>query len=91
MLKSLKDLEKAIKLCRKLGVESIRIDGVEFHLGVQVQTFTPRKQPKVEATLPGMTAPGGITEDMIIPTTPSHLAATLTEEQLLFYSVGNEQ
>ncbi len=28
-----KDLAKLIALCRKTGVESIKVDNIEFHLG----------------------------------------------------------
>lgn len=30
---TLKDLEKTIKLCRRMGVQSIEIDGVKLQLG----------------------------------------------------------
>lgn len=89
MLKTLKDLEKAIKLCRKLGIHAIEIGDVKFELGAMPQTMPAAR--RVSQTLPGVEAPGGITEEVLIPTTPAQNAAQLTEEQLLFYSVGGEQ
>lgn len=92
MLKDLKDLEKAIKICRKLGVNVIEIGNVKFELGQFPITPTMTKARKVDQTLPGMAAPGGITEDVIIPTTTGYNPAGLTDDQLLFYSSsGNEQ
>lgn len=90
MLKDLKDLEKAIKLCRKLGVNAIEIGEVKFELG-QAPTPQTYKTPKVTTMAPGMTAPGGITEDVIIPTTQGFAPAGLTDEELLFYSAANQQ
>lgn len=90
MLKTLKDLEKAIRLCRKLGVNAIEIGEVKFELGQAPVTYTPAKKQKVDQTLTGMTAPGGITEDVRIPTTAGFDAAGLTDEQLLFYSAGGD-
>jgi hypothetical protein len=76
-----KQLEQVIKLCRKLGVDSMRIDGVEFHLApIALQ---PKKvkslMEDIQPQMPVYT-PGGITEEVTIPTDG------LTEEQLLFYS-----
>lgn len=34
-LESLKDLEAAIKLCRKLGVDSLEVNGVKVQLGLE--------------------------------------------------------
>jgi hypothetical protein len=78
-LENLKDLEKAIKLCRKLGVETLRIDTVEIKLGDEPKTELG--QQLVKGLQEANTyAPGIITEDSKIETTE------LTEEQLLFYS-----
>jgi hypothetical protein len=87
-LADLKDLEKAIKLCRKLGVDVLKVDTVEFHLGQMPTTIQPtaKRAIKLDQVNPGMQAPGGITEDLIIPTTPGFEATGLTDEQMLFYS-----
>ncbi len=82
-IKDIKDLQKVITLCRKLGVESIKVDNVEFHLGAApIKTYLGQgliKGIKESITTPTF-IPGGITEDVQIPTDG------LTEEQLLFYS-----
>ncbi len=88
-LDTLKDLEQAIKLCRKLGVDTIEIGDVKFQLSPTPPQIVTTKRSK---TLQQPTiAPGGITDDVIIPTTASQNPAGLTDEQLLFYSVGFEQ
>jgi len=81
-----KDLERVIKLCRKAGVDSIKIDNVEFHLGAEPYSNKPvRKQIKaIEDMITSPITPGGITEDTRIDTDG------LTEEQLLFYSARPE-
>lgn len=81
MIKSLKDLEKAIKLCRKMGVESIKIDGVEFHLG---PVYFPQKRQVTEKKINSL-SPGGITDGVQIPAANIPTDG-LTEEQLLFFS-----
>lgn len=82
-LDSIKDLEKVIKLCRRLGVNAIKVDGVEFQL-----SDTPVEKAKVInkiTTQPDSYSPG-ITEDMKIA------IDELTEEQLLMWSAeGNQQ
>lgn len=90
-LETLKDLEQAIKLCRKLGVDIMKIDGVEFHLGQLIAQPVKRRAVRLDATTPGTTPPGGITEEVTIPTTPGFEAPQLTEEQLLMWSVGGNQ
>lgn len=77
----IKQLELIIKLCRKTGVESIKIDNVELHLGAE-----PRKETKApKANKKVMYAPGGITEETQIETD------ALTEDELLFYSASNQE
>lgn len=84
-LESIKDLEKVIKLCRKLGVNAIKIDGVEFALSTLNHSVKPKTFSDI-ATSTSSFVPNGITEDMKIVTDE------LTDEQLLFYSAtGNEQ
>lgn len=80
-ISSLKDLEKLIKLCRQTGIEAIEVDGIKINLGPTPTIIKRiRQKNKTESTI----APGGITEDVMVP------ATTLTEEQLLFYSAGND-
>jgi len=44
-IECLRDLDKLLVLCRKRGVQSIRVDGVEFHLGpVPVNVSVKRRK-----------------------------------------------
>lgn len=80
MIKDLKDLEKLIKLCRKTGIVTFRIDNIEFHLG---QEPLPKSTLVTNLAQNVTYTPGGITEDTkIVVDTP------LTDEELLFYSAG---
>jgi hypothetical protein len=76
----LKELKKVIELCRKLGVDLIKVDGVEIHLGMAppIEQAPSLKQTQVQTSY----APGGITEDIKID-----IPAELTPEQLLMWSV----
>lgn len=81
-LTTLKDLTKLIALCRKQGVEFIKIDGFELKLSdipAASQTRRKTKVPAAEVEIPY--APGGITAE-----TP-----VLTDDQLLFWSSGEQQ
>lgn len=77
-LESLQDLKKLIDLCRKTGVETIKVDGLELKLGA-VMPDKPKRQSK-QAISTGI-APGGITDN-----TPITFDGMLTDEEMLFYS-----
>ena len=79
VIKDIKDLKQIIDLCRKTGVDSIKIDNVEMKLGPAPVKYTTNKE-----TSRPYTPPGVITEDTQITTDE------LTEEQLLFYSTTNQ-
>lgn len=79
MIKDLNDLSKLIKLCRKTGIQSIRIDGIEFHLGAEPAVI---KKPK--AYIMPVFAPGGITDNTEITSDQP------SEEDLLFWSAGEQ-
>jgi hypothetical protein len=84
-VKDINDLEKIIKLCRKTGVESIKIDNIELKLGDQPEKqllATPAKKTINTSTY----APGGITEDSKI-----EIPEQLTEDQLMMWSTGSDQ
>jgi len=78
-IKSLKELDKLMLLCRKRGVLTIKVDNIEFRLDDQPIQAKPT-QPMAT------TVYQGITEDTKIDTPDS-----LTEEQLMFYSAGGQQ
>lgn len=73
-ISSLKELEKLVRSCRKLGVESITIDGISLKLGDEPQARLVKsavKTTRVATTI----------EDIDTPDEP-------TEEQLMYYSSG---
>lgn len=84
-LDTLRDLEKAIKLCRKLGVDSIKIGDVEFHLGSKPQVSRITSVKKTSVTTDSYVDPSIITEDTKI------LSDELTDEQKLYWSTGTEE
>lgn len=73
-IESISDLNKLMKLCRAQGIESIKIDNIEFRMG-----DLPVKAIKTKAATPTPTS-GVITEHDRIETDG------LTEEQLRFWS-----
>lgn len=78
VINSLKELEKLMILCRKRGVDSIKIDNIEFRLSdepVKVQ-----RQSLQDKALPGAT------DKTIDADTKIETPGDLTPEQLLFYS-----
>ena len=76
---NIKELQKVIQLCRKLGVEVLKTDGVELVLGPAPEGKAARKY---HSTLPtkAVFAPGGITEDTKV------LTDELSPDQMLFWS-----
>lgn len=85
---SLNDLKKLIQLCRKTGVQSIKVDNIEFHLGQ-----APRKaisapdliqDPLASVSVPTPQIYSEASEDAKI------ITDELTEEQLMFYSARPE-
>jgi len=89
MLNDLKDLEKAIKICRRLGVQSIKIDGIELVLGsLPVKPTKISKSqdlgafPEANIKIPLFNGPQP-TEDL----PPDKIETDdLTEEQMLMWS-----
>lgn len=83
MIKDFKDLEKFLKLCRKQGVQSIRMGDIEVHLGDMPQPEAIRRSIMPEQIMQNLGAynPGDVTPETQVPTPnmPS-------EEDLLFWS-----
>lgn len=75
---SLKDLKALLRLCRQEGVEAFELGDIKFNLSPNLPVKAQTRY-KAEETVTTFT-PGGITEEVQIPTTG------LTQEQLLFYS-----
>lgn len=106
-ISNLKELQKVIQACRKLGVQAIKIDNVEFNLGP-----LPRKNaindkvsnddfPEASIPVPAYNGTPMYTSPAINDTQPytddtytQQLIDTpdeLTEDQLLFYSARPEE
>lgn len=84
-IENLKELQKLIKLCRAEGVESIRVDGIEMHLGAKPEASASKRiNTNVFPEAATLVSPGGITESTKI------LTDELTPEQLLYYSARPE-
>lgn len=83
-IESLKDLDKLIQLCRKRGIQSIKVDNVEMHLG-DTPTLTSRLVGNTSKMLihEDTFIPGGVDENTKIETPDE-----LTQDQLLMWSSG---
>ena len=75
-IETLKDLEKLIKLCKKQGIATIKVDGIEFTLSPEAQA---RLVKRANRPIEGLPMPG--VEKIETPD-------DLTAEELLFYSSG---
>jgi len=81
-IENIKQLQQLIKLLRKSGVSSVRVDGIEMHFHDSALVLPePTAKKSVLSNFQETYVPGGVTADTAI-TTPD----MLTEEQLLFYS-----
>lgn len=87
IVNSLKDFNKLITLCRKLGVERIRVGDVEVTLGAEPLKKVPQHTSTSTSApyLPANEGFGPITEADKIET------EELTEEQLLMWSSGGRE
>lgn len=88
-INSLKELERLVKACRRLGVDSITVDGIELKLGAKpAASASSKRKPQSLVNMPTVPVFGqdGLA-DAQIPTD------MLTNEQMLFYSVteGEQQ
>lgn len=82
---TIKDLEKIVKLCRKAGVDIIKIGDIEIVLDKSFKT-SPRRTKAVKQDIQGVPLPGGIDEATQIFSSDIETPDELTEEQLLFGS-----
>ena len=95
---SIKDLQKVIALCRKTGVVSIKVDGIELQLGAAPIKTKVQQAIDYSADFPESSIPVPQFQGYSAPTegetTVTHVQAVadkiasdeLTDEQLLFYS-----
>ncbi len=88
---SVKELEKLLKLCRKQGVTSIKMDGVELSLGplpkapsVPSRTIDNEVFPEATLTVPAYNGPENTEPDKV------DMPDALNPEQMLFYSTSTD-
>lgn len=87
---SLKDLEKLVKLCRKLGIDAVEIGDLKFNLGQPPQTI--RKNQIVQSMFSDADIKIPKYNPVVSDSTPDIIKTDeLTQEQLLFYSSDSEQ
>lgn len=86
-INDIKDLKKLIQLCQSQGVRAIEVDNIKLELNE-----LPRKQPRYKYIPDSAMTPSlsNVDENIQIPQS-SIPTDELTEEQLLNWSVGNEQ
>lgn len=89
VVNSLKELDKLIQLCRKRGIQSIKVDNIEMHLGEQKPKTTYKKDSLIKDWANNPYNPGEITIPTSIPDT-IETPDELTEEQLMFYSAQSQ-
>lgn len=81
-IESIKELKALIQLCKKTGVDHIVVGDVELWINeIAASALQYNTQATQQETV---YVPGGITPELKIDP-----ASELTEEQLLFYSVGD--
>ncbi len=84
-IENLKELQEVIQACRKLGVFSLKLNGIELQLGeLPVKSKRYRKELKKTYNITENTS-GMITSDTHIPD-PIDMPNFPTEEEMLFYS-----
>ena len=88
-IKDLSDLKKLIKLCRTTGIESIKVDGIEMHLGAAPRRAIKAKPEVLQDPLANASIPkfNGYTE---VKVEEKILTEELSDEQLMFYSARPE-
>lgn len=99
-IKNLKDLEKLIKLCRKTGVHTFKLQGMEFELGAEPIKDKPRSfvedpmeliqvpQPNIED--PIAAAKAHAAQELKRIQDYIHNDDVLSEDELTFYSAREQ-
>lgn len=91
-VENLKELEKLVKLCRRTGVQAIKIDGIEFALGADPQASIVKSAidetvfPEANIRVPKPNI-AQVTDQVDKVDMPDEL----TQEQLMFYSARPEE
>lgn len=85
---TLKELEQLLKLCRRMGVETMTVNDMTFKLGDE--PVKPVSASKKAQQMPEVNVPFQGLPNTIEAKNEKILNDTLSEEQLLFYSVTGE-
>jgi hypothetical protein len=99
---NLKELTKLIALCRKTGVASIKMEGIELQLGPEPIKYVRKTQSVRETAYQQAFDPGPLPVPLpwakefpeagiSAPQIESIPTDALSEEDLLFYSAGGNQ
>jgi hypothetical protein len=99
---NLKDLTKLIALCRKTGVASIKMEGIELVLGTEPIKYARKAEKSAQIDYQQAFDPGPVPTPLPwakefpeagLPAPQiEHIPTdTLSEEDLLFYSAGGNQ
>jgi hypothetical protein len=83
LIKDLKTLEKLVKLCKKQGINAIKIGNIEFSIESGPKAIRPIEADIPEAKIKVPKFNGNLQPDKIE-------TDALTDEQLMFYSVKEE-
>jgi hypothetical protein len=94
-IENLKQLQKLIAVCRKTGVQSIKVDGIEFHLGQLPNTSRPVDRLKSfvspEADIAVPIYNGGDFTGQSTEIQDKIDTSELTDEQLMMWSARPEE
>jgi hypothetical protein len=97
-INNLKELQKVIQACRKLGVQAIKVDNVEFSLGPlpnrkvnsqDLQNSIVKDFPEANIAVPsfnGVSKESTYADETYTQQLQIDTPDELTEDQLLFYS-----
>ncbi len=85
-VQNLKELQKVIQLCRKLGVEAIELDGIKMNLGPE-----PRKSFKAPKVDQEVFPEESIKVPAFTPMPDKIVTDELSEEQLMYYSSAGRE
>lgn len=98
-INDIKDLEKVVKLCRRLGIDALEVDNIKFNLGLapkrqRLQSNPANDFPEANIKIPLYTpvSAGGANSAAMgeVSSSSTINIEELTEEQLLNWSVTDD-
>jgi hypothetical protein len=85
-IKTLKDLEKVVRLCRKLGVEAFECGNIKFNLGPAPKAKAKRYNVAADIPEAALKIPQFTPAETETQTDNPIKTDELSEDELLFYS-----